>query len=497
MTNYSKLIARNIIYIILGVGVSTILIYLLRFYLARKLGVEEYGLFFAVYAFSLFICSIVSIGLNPALSRYLHDFKDDEGKRKGFIIITAVTQLTISLIAFIVIFILKNFLTVNYFKYPSGANMIVIMGLFMLALIIVNLAETLYNTYHKQQYRAGMMILINMFILITSVLLISLGALAPAIAYLSANAVLGIIFCWIFIKKYFPNFFAVKAKFNTKEIKSFYGFGFAVLFTAIGSMLLTTIDTLLLTHLTDLEAVGLYNVAVPIAGVMDMLVLPFMIMLYPLIAELHSNKNFETLRQIINKIYKISVLLIFPATVVIISYPEVILRTLFGNMFIGAAIALQILVVAKIFSLLGVINSQIISGSGNPKTYTYIVLIGATLNVILNFLFISKYGIAGAAFATLISYALIFILSFISVKKIISYFAIPITTILKSFLASMIMLGAIILLKKFISANAWLELVIVLAIACIVYSIAIVVLRVMPLKEAKDTIKIFSKAIMK
>lgn len=86
------------------------------------------------------------------------------------------------------------------------------------------------------------------------------------------------------------------------------------------------------------------------------------------------------------------------------------LLTLFGasaNVLPYAIDYLRIILLGSVLMAIGIGMNNFIRAEGNPKIAMYTMLIGAVTNVILDyiFIFIFHWGIKGAAFATIISYA--------------------------------------------------------------------------------------------
>ncbi len=69
---------------------------------------------------------------------------------------------------------------------------------------------------------------------------------------------------------------------------------------------------------------------------------------------------------------------------------------------------MKIILLGSLFMALGIGMNNFIRAEGNPKIAMYTMLIGAITNIILDyiFIFIFHWGIKGAAFATIISYAI-------------------------------------------------------------------------------------------
>jgi O-antigen/teichoic acid export membrane protein len=93
-----------------------------------------------------------------------------------------------------------------------------------------------------------------------------------------------------------------------------------------------------------------------------------------------------------------------------------IINIIFGNEFQSAAPVLTIYIWAGVAVFLGVASSQYLITENFTKLSFFRTLIGMVINVILNLVLIPKYGIIGAAYATLISYS-VATFSLIFIKK--------------------------------------------------------------------------------
>jgi O-antigen/teichoic acid export membrane protein len=81
-----------------------------------------------------------------------------------------------------------------------------------------------------------------------------------------------------------------------------------------------------------------------------------------------------------------------------------IIKLLFGTQYQETAGVLQIYVWAGIFVFLGVASGQYLIVENYTKISFLRTFTGAIINIILNIILIPKYGINGAAIATIISY---------------------------------------------------------------------------------------------
>ena len=105
------------------------------------------------------------------------------------------------------------------------------------------------------------------------------------------------------------------------------------------------------------------------------------------------------LRQLYGIVFWICVLY----CVFIAIFSEPLIRLLYGEQYLAAVSSLSIIVWYTSFSYFGAINNMYMVAENKTFWVQIITLVGAVLNVALNFFFIPLCGIVGAAIASLIT----------------------------------------------------------------------------------------------
>jgi len=163
------------------------------------------------------------------------------------------------------------------------------------------------------------------------------------------------------------------------------------------------IDQVMIKNMLDAKAVGYYAVAVRLSEVWYFIPMIITSSLFPAI--INAKKISEKLYyERLQKLYDLMVWLAIGIAFPIMLLSNNIIKLLFGIQYQEAAGVLQIYVWAGVFIFLSVVNDHYLI----TENYTIIAFlrtsITAVFNVILNIILIPKYGINGAAFATLVSY---------------------------------------------------------------------------------------------
>ena len=160
----------------------------------------------------------------------------------------------------------------------------------------------------------------------------------------------------------------------------------------------------------------------------------------PATSEASSLKNRELLKLYIHQSYRYTTLTTLPVSAFIMVFAAPIMSILFGKEYVPGASALWILVTGMFFFSIYLIGSSMCQGLGKPQNPMYALIIGAIVNMVLSFILIPRYGIAGAAFATTISTCLLMIITMYDLTKITSIHA-PYLDMIKMFIASFVMIG--------------------------------------------------------
>ena len=165
------------------------------------------------------------------------------------------------------------------------------------------------------------------------------------------------------------------------------------------------VDIFMLTYLAEPFQVGLYSVAAMVAEGLNQVTGLVRDQLSPEIGRLYFERKTKELGQLILKtITWAYLLLLFPGLVAVALFPDIAVW-LFSNPELRlAGIPFAILMLGLYLSAPYHCLFYAPNQMGKPIVLTCIVAISALLNVFLNLVFISRWGIAGAAIATTLSW---------------------------------------------------------------------------------------------
>ena len=140
--------------------------------------------------------------------------------------------------------------------------------------------------------------------------------------------------------------------------------------------------------------------------------------MFPRLSVVFKNKDKEYFSNLVNTGLKIMLMITIPAMVGLIVCSEDIILLLFGSSFKDAIPMLQLLsLMTPVIVCNTLLGGQVLVTTNQENKYVLTVVTASIVNVILNSLFIPKYGAPSAAIASLISECIDLILYLYFSKK--------------------------------------------------------------------------------
>lgn len=176
-----------------------------------------------------------------------------------------------------------------------------------------------------------------------------------------------------------------------------------LLLSSIAIMVYLRIDQIMLGQLVGGTAVGIYSAAVKISEIWYVIPTAIAASVFPAILDAKNRSELEyyqRLQRLYNLMVWLSLGIALPMT--FISNQLVIL--LFGESFSDSGTVLAIHAWTTVFVFLGTASGKAYLAEGRQILSLQRSLIGAIMNVALNYILIPRYGVIGAAWATVISF---------------------------------------------------------------------------------------------
>lgn len=247
----NELIGPGLIFLFSGILVS-LFNYLYHFFMGRMLGPEDYGILGSVFAI-VYISTFTSNSLNRVISKFVSEFKSKNQIgfinyliKKGFLKI-----LTFGFF-FLIIYILITPFIAQYMNL-SSTDSLIIAGIIAYFSIILTLFTGVLNGIQKFGWQNLSNIVSSLLKFFLAVILVYLGySVNGALFAIVIGIVASIVICYFPLMDILKS---VKKEFYTKKVYVYAAYVFIASFLSI---LLISLDQILVKHYLSSEKAGLY-----------------------------------------------------------------------------------------------------------------------------------------------------------------------------------------------------------------------------------------------
>ena len=383
LKNTSWLLGEKILRMTLGLFVGI--------WVARYLGPEQFGLFSYAQSFVALFAAIATLGLDGIVVRELVKCVDKRDELLG----------TAFLLKFIGALFVLLFLGVSVFLQSNDYQTSLI--IFVVASATIFQSFNVIDFYFQSKVLSKYVVYGNIFSLLLSsiikVILISNSAPLIAFAYVilfdSLVLASGFIYC------YFLNRLSIFTwSFNKVLVKSLLKESWPLIISGLVVSMYMKIDQIMIKNMLGIVEVGQYAAAVRLSEVWYFIPMVISSSLFPAI--LNAKKISQELYcSRIQQLYDLMAWMAIAIAVPMTFLSDWVIHLLYGIQFSGSGGVLMIHIWSAVFVSLGVASSKWFIAEGLQRYSFYRTLAGAILNVLLNVILIPKYGIYGAAIATL------------------------------------------------------------------------------------------------
>lgn len=411
----NKLVRGSLI-ILIGNVIFRIGGYIYRFLMAILLGPTAYGILGITLPFQGIFQTLSAGGLPPAIAKYVAEYEAVDEKDMARQTIYTALKIMVFLGLFfgaLMIFVVAPYLAYEYLGKPVTLVPLQIIGLITPFSVIVGAFRGAFQGVYKMEYivytraveQLGMILFATAFVLIGFSVI---GALWGTVLGYSLSVVAA-----IYIFKYHMGDLIPKASddfvFTRRDELKLAGtlvkFSIPVIVTAIAEMLIYNICTIVMGKFLTLDDIGFFAAADPIARLPLIISVSIATTILPASSEAFKLKDINMLQKYVSEAYKYSLLFVVPMCVGLALFAAPTLRVLYfkNPAYVAGAMALAILSLGMTFYSIFAISTSIIQGIGNPRIPMYILVGGAVVTGVLNWLMVPTLGIAGGALATSIA----------------------------------------------------------------------------------------------
>ncbi|MEM6803081.1 MAG: flippase [Bacteroidota bacterium] len=381
--------------------------FMVSVYVARYLGDSAFGLLNYAERLGTFFVMFAALGMQSILIRNLVKDKKDRGKIIGTAIIMRVIASSLGIIGY--------FIALPFIPHDYQTNVLVILVIMGTLFQSFDVFDYFYQSEVKSQFTVQVRIASVLCMAAFQLALIYFQAplIWFGVAILLRTTLMGIGLAAIYFTQ-FGTFkeLSVDPKYALSLLKD----SWPLIFSDLVVILYMTVDTFMLKWMLGNSAVGQYSVALKLSSVWYFIAPILTGSLFPAI--INAQKKDPILyKNRLQNYYNLMVWVALAITIPMVLFGPWLLDMLYGNEYNQAGPVLVIHIWTLAFVFLGTASHRHMVAENEQKMDLYRTLIGAIFNVFANYFFITKWGIIGAAYATLASQAVASYLAYLFFPK--------------------------------------------------------------------------------
>ena len=211
-----------------------------------------------------------------------------------------------------------------------------------------------------------------------------------------------------------------KAFINFAWAKKIFHFGKYSMGTSINAILSDTIDQMMIAGLLSASNAGVFNVASRISTLANIPTNAMASILFPQGAKRLEEEGPHVLKYLYEKSVGTLMAMMVPAVIFMYATSNYLIDFIAGDKYEESLPLLKITLFYCLFMPFSRQMGTILDSIGKTRLNFIMVFSSGVCNVALNYIFITRWGVLGAAFATLTTYILFFIGSQIILRKILN-----------------------------------------------------------------------------
>lgn len=385
--NFSWLIADKLIRLILSLFVSIVV--------ARYLGPAQYGIWSYLLSITMFFTTFVSLGFQSILPRELVKHPEKE-------LSLVSTAFFIKIIGGISGFIL-NILIFIFFKSPD-TDLLLMMSL-MASLLLFQSADV-SDIYFKAKLQAKYSVIGRnvAFVIVAILKLYFVYNKFDLVFFVATNSIemlLGgvFVFYFYFKKGNSISFKSIEWSLGKELLKD----SLPIAISGLMVMLFMRIDQVMITNIAGDTANGIYSTGVRMIEIAYFIPMALAESFFPGIVFSKKNEG-EKYKKNMLGFYSIMTYISLGIAIITVIISKPMMSLFFGQEYEGSGAVLQVFGLSLYATFIGVASGKILVAENYKKILLLRSFLGLTVNVLLNLLWIPKYGFMGAAYASFISY---------------------------------------------------------------------------------------------
>jgi len=434
--------------------VASVIAFIGLAYFARELGASQVGVLFLFQGATIILMWPANVGLRGALEKRVSSSDDSP----AYLTATVLLKLVPLLLLASVIFSLEP--RINAYIGAEVGRLLIISLFFQEA-----------YKFSSQLLRAELRVDRSADLLLIRQSVWVVGGAASIEIW--GGGVIGVIYAWILgaIVASGCGLLLKSTAFghpHVQHLRSLLSYAKFDAVSGVGSMLFSWLDVIIIGLLLTQAEVGAYETAWRLSAVTILIGAAIRESIFPQISVWNSDDDSSQISDTVQEMITASLFFVIPSFVGTLVLSRQLLGLIFGPEFVMSSVVLVILTGQKLFQAVDQIVGRTLQAMNFPNLAAYGMTAGILLNIILNLVLITAYGIEGAAIATFASYVVMTLFRLFFLKNNLQ-FTFDWRTIGWCVVSAGVMGIVISGLERMYEINTLLQLSILIAIGVVVY----------------------------
>lgn len=377
----------------------------------KYLSSDGYGIISSMQVLSAILIVIQTFSLEKSIYRLYYDYKT-EIEKKDYLGTIVISVFFISLLVTLLVLLFRTFVdnifeTIDFYPY----YFYVVITCFFTTFSSV---PKIYFQVKEKAFEFVSLSLLQFFLTTFLILWFVIYKNQGAIGYLKGGMVSSIIISPIFI---WLNLEIINFNFKKKIFKESLLFSLPMVPGFLAAWILNQVDRIFIERIYGMGEVGIYSLAYKISTLVGVLFSAVNSAYSPMFYKIAAYEDQISAKQIIQTYNDYFFMFVIFIGFNLILFANEIFTIFFSEEFSEGLSFLPILVLSiMIYQIQGLFNLMVYQEK-KIKEMVLIGVLGGIINIPFNFLFIPKFGMMGAAIATLLSYLIMFFRAYLYSKK--------------------------------------------------------------------------------
>lgn len=388
---------------------ATFLALLFSIVVARSYGAEVLGIISVVQALLMMVVTITVLGFDTSLLRLIPEYMAKHSVASAILLYRKAMYVVVisSLCSGSVLYFFADLIAINLFNNSNLSYYFKCLSFFVLFKSLLQVKIQVMRSFGMIRAFSVMQILPYMFSIALLLIFDFFNISELNVIY---SVLFGYCCAWIvatFVVEYF-SWRKINYKISKKSIKfiELISLSLPMLMTSSMIFVVGQAGVLVMGIYCSGAEVGYFDVAVKFSSVFSFVLFAVNSVVAPRISELFHKNKIEELFNMARMATKIIFYTTLPVLLFYVIFGRLFISVAYGKSFDPVFVPMLILAGGQFFNSISGSTGIFLNMTGNQLVYRNIMFCAAILNLILNFIFIPKYGALGASFVA--SFTIVF-----------------------------------------------------------------------------------------